>query len=279
MKTSKKGSEYKLSVNRLGSTYEVDDKIISKDPELRYYQNSDGSPFAFTITEYNVNTLNPTDTIVKITCDGNVVDNEVKATEETGDNTWSKYTYEFPPELFENSGKYIIKLYSVDAAGNENPLEINGDDERATVTFFIDNISPEVHFRDADDKTEFTNEDPYRTDLKHIEVEVYDNSMQEAQDVVFKLNGEELSVNHDAGSMIYTFDIPSKTSLQTLNMTLKDIAGNETDTGVEDFLITTNVFILWFKNTPLFIGTILALLAVIGGIVFAVVRKKPRGFN
>lgn len=274
-----KGSEYKLSVNRLGSTYEVDDKIVSKDPELRYYQNNDGSPFAFTITEYNVNTLNPTDTIVKITCDGNVIDNEVKATEETGDNTWSKYTYEFPPELFENSGKYIIKLYSVDAAGNENPLEINGDDERATVTFFIDNISPEVHFRDADDKTEFTNEDPYRTDLKHIEVEVYDNSMQEAQDVVFKLNGEELSVNHDAGSMIYTFDIPSKTSLQTLNMTLKDIAGNETDTGVEDFLITTNVFILWFKNTPLFIGTILALLAVIGGIVFAVVRKKPRGFN
>lgn len=273
------GSEYKLSVNRLGSTYEVDDKIVSKDPELRYYQNSDGSPFTFTITEYNVNTLNPTDTIVKITCDGNVVDNEVKATEETGDNTWSKYTYEFPPELFENSGKYIIKLYSVDAAGNENPLEINGDDERATVTFFIDNINPEVHFRDADDKTEFTNEDPYRTDLKHIEVEVYDNSMQEAQDVVFKLNGEELSVNHDAGSMIYTFDIPSKTSLQTLNMSLKDIAGNETDTGVEDFLITTNVFILWFKNTPLFIGTILALLAVIGGIVFAVVRKKTRGFN
>lgn len=273
------GSEYKLSVNRLGSTYEVDDKIVSKDPELRYYQNSDGSPFTFTITEYNVNTLNPTDTIVKITCDGNVVDNQVKATEETGDNTWSKYTYEFPSELFENSGKYIIKLYSVDAAGNENPLEINGDNERATVTFFIDNINPEVHFRDADDKTEFTNEDPYRTDLKHIEVEVYDNSMQEAQDVVFKLNGEELSVNHDAGSMIYTFDIPSKTSLQTLNMTLKDIAGNETDTGVEDFLITTNVFILWFKNTPLFIGTILALLTAIGGIVFAVVRKKPRGFN
>ena len=273
------GSEYKLSVNRFGSTYEVDDKIVSKDPELRYYQNSDGSPFSFTITEYNVNTLNPADTIVKITCDGNVVDNQIKATEETGDNTWSIYTYEFPTELFENSGKYIIKLYSVDAAGNENPLEINGNDERATVTFFIDNINPEVHFRDADDKTEFTNEGPYRTNLKHIEVEVYDNSMREAQDVVFKLNGEELSVNHDAGSMIYTFDIPSKTSLQTLNMTLKDIAGNETDTGVEDFLITTNVFILWFKNTPLFIGTILALFAAICGIVFAVVRKKTRGFN
>ena len=62
-------------------------------------------------------------------------------------------------------------------------------------------------------------------------------------------------------------------------MTLKDIAGNETDAGVDDFLITNNIFILWFKNTPLSIGTILALIATIGGIIFAVIRKKSRKFN
>lgn len=31
------------------------------------------------------------------------------------------------------SGKYIVKLYSVDAAGNENPFAVEGQDERATV--------------------------------------------------------------------------------------------------------------------------------------------------
>lgn len=270
------GAKYKISVNRLGSTYEVDAQITDVDPELRYYRNNNDSPFSFTIREYNVNTLDPNETIVKMTCDGTVVENDVTASEETGNDKWSIYTYDFPSEVMTSSGKYIIKLYSVDAAGNENPLEVNGDDERATVTFFIDNIDPEVYFRDADDKTEFTNADPYRTDSKRIEVEVYDNSQQEVRDVVFTLDGETISYDHEDGTMIYTMEIPSKSSAQSLNVSLKDIAGNEVNTGVDNFLITTNLLILWFKNTPLFIGSIVGLLAIIGGIIFGVTRRKRK---
>lgn len=218
------------------------------------------------------------ETIVKMTCDGTVVDNNVTANEDedADSDKWSIYTYDFPSEIMTDSGKYIVKLYSVDAAGNENPLELNGDDERATVTFFIDNVQPEVYFRDANDKTEFTNEDPYKTDSKKIEVEVYDNSQQEARDVVFELNGETLTAEHEAGTMIYTLEIPSRTSAQSLNVSLKDIAGNETKTGVDNFLITTNLIILWFKNTPVFVGTILGLLAVIGGTIFVIIRRKRK---
>lgn len=270
------GAKYKISVNRLGSTYEIDSKITNVETELRYYRNKEDTLFTFTISEYNVNTLNPEETIVKITCDGTVIENNIVAVEETGSDKWSKYTYEFPSELMTTSGKYIVKLYSVDAAGNENPIAVEGQDERATVTFFIDNDDPTVYFRDADDKTEFTNEEPYRTDKKRVEVEVYDNSQKEAQNVVFTLNGETINAEHEAGTMIYTLEIPSKSSAQDLVVSLDDIAGNHLEGGVEDFLITTNVFILWFENTPLFIGSIVAFLAAVGGTIFVIARKKRK---
>lgn len=272
------GAKYKISINRLGSTYEVDAKISEVDPNMRYFRNKEDTLFSFTITEYNVNKLKPSDTIVKMTCDGTVVENDVAATEESGPEKWSKYTYDFESELMETSGKYIVKLYSVDEAGNENPLEIDGKDERATVTFFIDNDDPTVAFRDANDKTEFTNDDPYRTDSKRIEVEVYDNSQQEARNVVFKLDDVDLtdSVEHEPGTMIYTLNIPSKSSAQNLSVSLEDIAGNHVETGVENFLITTNLFILWFKNVPLFIASIVLFFILIGGILFVIIRKARK---
>ncbi len=270
------GAKYKISINRLGSTYEVDAKIAEVDPDLRYFRNKEDTPFSFTITEYNVNQLKPDNTIVKMTCDGTVVENEVTAVEDVGEDKWSKYTYEFPSELMNNSGKYIVKLYSEDEAGNENPLEVNGEDERATVTFFIDNDDPTVSFRDADDKTEFIDKANYRTDRKHIEVEVYDNSQQEARNVTFNLDGEDITaeVQHDPGTMIYTLTLPGKSSAQELSVSLEDIAGNHMETGVEDFLITTNLFILWFSNTPLFIGSIAAVLLAIIGIIVLIIKKK-----
>lgn len=270
------GAKYKISINRLGSTYEVDAKIAEVAPNLRYFRNKENTLFSFTITEYNVNQLKANDTIVKMTCDGTVVENDVVAIEDTGSDKWSKYTYEFPSELMDNSGKYIVKLYSVDEAGNENPLEVDGQDERTTVTFFIDNDDPTVAFRDADDKTEFIDKANYRTDSKHIEVEVYDNSQQEARNVIFKLDDEDLTtdVQHEPGTMIYTLTIPSKSSSQNLSVSLEDIAGNHLETGVEDFLITTNLFVLWFSNTPLFIGSIAIILLAIAGIVVLILKKK-----
>lgn len=277
------GAKYKISVNRLGSTYEVDEKIAEVDPSLRYFRNKEDTLFSFTITEYNVNQLKANDSIVKMTCDGNVIENNVVATEDTGSDKWSKYTYEFPSEIMDNSGKYIVKLYSVDEAGNENPLAVDGQDERATVTFFIDNDDPTVAFRDADDKTEFSNKSNYRTDNKRIEVEVYDNSQQEVTNVTFKLDGEDITadVQHEAGTMVYTLSLPSKSSAQNLSVSLEDIAGNHVETGVEGFLITTNLFVLWFSNTPLFIASIAVFLLAVVSIVLLVIKKKNkhrRGF-
>ena len=74
--------------------------------------------------------------------------------------------------------------------------------------------------------------------------------------------------------MVYTLEVPSKSSAQNLSVSLKDIAGNEANVGVNDFLITTNFFILWFNNTPLFIASIVGVLALIGVSVLFFVRKR-----
>ena len=270
------GSEYKLSVNRQGSTYEVDALISDVDPSMRYYRNNEESPFGFTIREYNVNKLNAKDTIVKMTCDGTIVNNSIKAVENNSNEEWGEYVYEFPSDLMTESGKYIVKLYSVDAAGNRNPLEINGESERATVTFFIDNIAPEVYFRDANDKSELTSEDPYVTDNKHIEVEIYDNSQQPAQDISFELNGEKLDVQHIDGTMLYSFDMPSKNSSQDLMVTVSDIAGNTARIGVDDILITRNALVLWVSNTPVFIASIASFAVLVGLAVFLTIKMKKK---
>ncbi len=105
---------------------------------------------------------------------------------------------------------------------------------------------------------------------------MYDNSQKEAQNVVFTLNGETINAEHEAGTMIYTLEIPSKSSAQDLVISLDDIAGNHLESGVDNFLITTNLFILWFKNTPLFIGSIITFLAAISATVFIILRKKRK---
>jgi len=270
----KKGSKYKISVNRLGSTYEIDSKVTDVSPDLRYFRNQKDNPFSFKIVEYNVSQLEKNETIVKMTCDGTLVENNISAEEETGSDRWSIYTYEFPAELMKTSGKYIVKLYSVDEAGNENPVD--DEVEHATVTFFIDNDDPILYFRDADDKTEFMNDESYNTDSKHIEVEVYDNSQQEAKNVVFKLNDEILEAQHEDGTMLYTLSVSSKSSAQNLNVSLEDIAGNHVDSGVDNFLITTNFIVLWFNNTPLFICSITVSALIIAVILFILLRKKRR---
>ncbi|MDE6036196.1 MAG: Ig-like domain repeat protein [Ruminococcus sp.] len=273
------GAKYKISVNRLGSTYDIDLKITNVSPDMRYFRNNEESPFSFRIVEYNVSHLKKNETIIKMTCDGTIVDNNISAEEEIGSDKWSVYTYDFPSELMETSGKYIVKLYSVDEAGNSNP--VNDEDERATITFFIDNDAPIVYFRDADDKTEFMSKKQYKTDNKRIEVEVYENSQKEVRNVVFKLNGDDEpeKIQHKEGTMIYTFNISGKDFEQNLSLSLEDIAGNRIDTGVDNFLITTNSFALWYNNTPLFVGTLAVIAFIILNIVLIWIKKKKNNNN
>ena len=275
-----------FSVNRKGSTYRIEntdgrENITSVDESQRYYRNTDEEPFSFRVVEVNVNRLEDQDIIVRITRDGNIVENSLRPTLVEGDEKqkeWCVYNYDFDQSMFRESGKYIIKLYSVDQAGNENPVMDESGEDPAMLSFFIDNDSPILYFRDAQDKSEFLGNKTYHADNKKIEIEVYDNSQLEPSAYTFSLiqNGETvpLTAEHTPGTFTYVVDIPNASSIRDLSASITDFAGNQTDEQINKFYVTQNLFVLWYTNKPLMIGTIAGFILLAGAGVFLFLRKK-----
>ncbi len=56
----------------------------------------------------------------------------------------------------------------------------------------------------------------------------------------------------------------------------RDAAGNEAVQEITGFYVTTNLWVRYFNNKPLFFGSILALAAVLGFIVFIVVKRRKK---
>ncbi|MBR2821750.1 MAG: hypothetical protein IKD91_07750, partial [Clostridiales bacterium] len=55
-----------------------------------------------------------------------------------------------------------------------------------------------------------------------------------------------------------------------------DAAGNKHEVEVGNFYVTTNLFVRYYTNTPLFVGSIIALLAIIALVIFIVVMKRRK---
>lgn len=275
-----------FSVNRKGSTYRIEntdgrESITAVDEKKRYYRNTDKEPFSFRVTEVNVNHLQENEIIVRITRDGNIVENTLRPKLIEGDETakeWCVYQYDFNHSLFKESGKYIVKLYSVDQAGNENPIMDETGKDPAMLSFFIDNDSPILYFRDANDKSEFLGNTTYHADNKKIEIEVYDNSQLEPVDCAFSLMQDgkviPLTAEHTPGSFIYVVDIPNNSSIRDLSASVTDFAGNEASEQISQFYVTKNLFVLWYTNKPLMIGTIAGFILLLGAGTFFFLRRK-----
>ena len=63
----------------------------------------------------------------------------------------------------------------------------------------------------------------------------------------------------------YQFNIPSEYQKQDVTIQAVDAAGNRTNYVLNDILVTTNAFIRWYNNKPLFVGSIAGTAVVIGG--------------
>ena len=56
-----------------------------------------------------------------------------------------------------------------------------------------------------------------------------------------------------------------------------DAAGNTYELNVEDFLVSTNIFVRWYNNTPLFIGSIVGVVLLgVGITIFILFGKKKK---
>ena len=73
-----------------------------------------------------------------------------------------------------------------------------------------------------------------------------------------------------------TIDIPESNSVQTLQVFAYDKAGNKYQTELMSFTVSTNFFVRLYMNKPLFFGSIAAIVAVIGGAIFIIFKKKNK---
>lgn len=264
--TDKAGNETEMTItfsaNRFGSVYDLSKvaDIISK-----YLQTEQDIVF----TETNVDALEREGIFVKLIKNGtpkDLVEGTDYTVEFTGGNgQWSVYTYTISKSLFTGDGRYSIAVYSKDAAGNVN--ENIDESKKAEISFGIDKTAPVIVPVDLESGKQ------YPVELKKVSVEIKDNLVLES--VKIYLNSKEIEYTVDGET--YTFDIPESNSVQDVKIVAVDAAGNEYLVEIEDIIVSTNILVRWYNNTPLFTGSIAGvILSGLGATAFILFGKKKK---
>ena len=250
-----------FSANRFGSVYDLSrlQEIIGK-----YLQSEEDIVF----TETNVDSLKTGETKIKLIKNGTPIDlvegKDYTVAAAGGGGLWSQYIYTLSKALFADDGRYSISVYSVDMAGNIN--ENIDETKKAEISFGIDKTNPVIVPIDFESNTQ------YPVKVKTVSVEIKDNLVLD--DVKIYLNDAEVEYRSEGET--YTFDIPEKNGKQNVRIVAVDAAGNTYELLVENFLVSTNVFVRWFNNTPLFVGSIVGVAALCGVIIFLVASKRRK---
>ena len=298
-------SSMKFTINRYGSVYEYDDYLISLIKDGGQYlkivgDNKTAITKDLIITEYNANQILEDSLKILITRDGETIDAKYTTTPEVntnatiGESGWYQYRYIISKDNFTVDGVYKISLSSayasVDSETNEsssvpdNSIDGTGNQVLDTINFVVDTTAPEIRNIVNMDQ-EIVNAQSLDVKytvvdvggLKKIEVIVND----EAVDTVTEFGGSEFNYT---GS----FTINEMNNTQTVQLVVTDIAGNVTDTASESFTtnglyeftsnvtVSTNAFVRWYANKPLFYGSIIGTAVVAGGVPYSIqlFRKK-----
>ncbi|CDC92111.1 putative uncharacterized protein [Firmicutes bacterium CAG:227] len=252
-----------FSVNRFGSNYSFSD--TTKEFLDEVYSNSAKD---LVITETNVDSLvfngisysldNKTTELKQGT------DYTVKET--GGEGSWKQYTYTIKKENFEKEGRYSVTIDSEDKATNT----MNNKVKERNINFVIDKTPPTVVITGIEESS-------YRADSRDMSVNVSDNTAVKRLDIM--VDGKSVAtysqedVKEAGGKIVYTLN--SSNSKQKVKAVAVDMADNEANSDNHNILITTNLFIQYINNKPLFIGSIIALVLIAGGaIYFFVFRRK-----
>jgi len=97
-------------------------------------------------------------------------------------------------------------------------------------------------------------------------VEVYNNDEKIAE-----FTGEELEETN--GNL--TVNLGNSNNWQELQVITKDAAGNVTNSDNIKFLLTSNMFVQWYRN-PWAVGGTMAVIVIIAGAVAVIKRRKKK---
>lgn len=282
--TDKAGNEetetIMFTVNRFGSVYVFHEYLISL--EDAYVQRVDED---IVITEYNPDRLVANSVKILISRDGTplenvsyrvnpVVGNEVPV----GESGWYQYEYTIAASNFAEDGIYRLSVSSEDSAGNR-PETTNF--ENYDVLFRVDTVPAEItSVRGLEESIVNAESHTVEFDvfdaigLKKVSVLVDDKPAAEYEEF------EDLI--HFSGSLTLTEGVG-----QAVRLIVEDLAGNITDTQSESFqpaytfrkqiTVSTNAFIRFYANKPLFFGVLGGSAAVVaGGAAAAVILSRRK---
>lgn len=283
----------KFTVNRFGSVYELDRDLIA----LRNtYIQEIGQDQNLVITEYNADRLLADSLKIEITRDGApisdvsykvnpVMNNEVK----TGESGWYEYRYVLDHSNFTEDGVYKVTVSSEDTAGNK-PETSNY--KNCDIMFYVDSTPADITGISG------MEEAIVNTDKQKVSFEVFD--AMGLKKITVYVDGkvvQELDQFDDANNAVCEFTLDEKSDAQHIRMQIEDMAGNITDTDAKttkteeyvfqpsysfnrEIIVSTNAFVRWYANKPLFQGTIAGIIGIAAIILFIFVmgrRKKEDG--
>lgn len=260
-----------FSANRFGSTYAL--SAATEQLNGSYVQ----TPQDVVVTETNPDALqNIRITLFKnnqtiILQEGTDYRIEVRG----GNGQWYEYIYTVLAKNFADDGVYRLTFYSEDAAGNiaENTL----DTKKQEIGFGVDKTKPNMVVTNLESDTTYP--------LENLTVSLSAGDNLLLQSVVVYLDdyskayktwtAEEIAaIVADQGE--FTFDIPGdSTGAHQVKIVCTDAAGNEQTEEITNFYVTTNLFVRYYNNKPLFFGSIAAVV-VIAGVVIALTAGKKK---
>lgn len=266
-----------FSVNRFGSVYIISDAtkewLNTGEGEATYINEEQ----EIQVTEINVDSIVASD--ISYGRDGQIEkleagkDYEVKGS--GSEVSWKQYDYTINKENFETEGNYTVTIDSEDRATNVGNSRAKG----CNIEFTVDKTAPTLVITGAEKPS-------YRADTRDVTIDVADNYLMD--NVVVSTtagdNGQEYSlaqIREADGKLTYT--MKSYNSRQVVTAVATDAAGNTAEAATGEILLTSSLWIQYINNTPLFVGSIIGVIVIAGGLIWFFLifkrRKKDEGQN